>query len=76
MKEAGIPEDCESCGTINLQRERWPNKVWILHGNQIVGKCYESGGNDLRIQNLAAYWYDDMKYGFMKGKGTTGAIFM
>jgi len=43
----------------------------ILHRNQTVGTCYNSGH---RIQQQIDI--DDMLFIFMKGKGTTDAIFI
>ena len=50
--------------------------MWILQGDQIVGTCYESRRKDFEHRIRQQIEIDDMQFGFMKGKGTTDAIFM
>ena len=50
--------------------------MWILQRDQIVGTCYESCRNDFEHRIRQQIEIDDMQFGFMKGKGTTDAIFM
>ena len=53
------------------------NGVWILQRDQIVGTCYESGRKDFFEHRIwQQILIDDMQFGFVKGKGTTDAIFM
>ena len=52
--------------------------MWILQRDQIVGTCYESRWKDFFSEHKIRQQIeiDDMHFGFMKGKGTTDAIFM
>ena len=47
--------------------------MWVFQRDQIVGTCYERNFEYKIRQQIEI---DDMQYGFMKGKGTTDAIFM
>ena len=72
----GILVSSFKCGTANLQRQRRPYGVWILQRDQIVGTCYENGRKAFVHRIRQQIVIDDMQFGFMKGKGTTDAIFM
>ena len=53
--------------------------MWIIQRDQIVGTCYESGRTVKRIFEYRIRQQieiDDMQFRFMKGMGTTDAIFM
>jgi len=50
--------------------------VWFLQRNLIVGRCYESSGKDFEDRIRQQIDIDDMQFAFMKGKGTTDAIFI
>jgi len=50
--------------------------VWILQRDQIVGTCYEIVERIFEHRIRQQIEIDDMQFGFMKGKGTTDAIFM
>ena len=60
------------CSTANLQWQRRPYGVRIIqrdHAMKVAGRIFEH-----RIRQQIEI--DDMQFGFMKGKGTTDAIFM
>jgi len=44
-------------------------------GDLIVGACYESGERIFEHRIWQHIEVDDMQFGFMKGKGTTDAVF-
>ena len=47
--------------------------MWILQRDQVAGTCYE---RILEYRILQQIQIDDMHFSFMKGKGTTDAIFI
>ena len=50
--------------------------MWILQRDHIAGTCYESLEKIFEYRIRQQIEHDDMQFGFMKGKGTTDAIFM
>jgi len=57
-------------------KERVSNGVWILQRNKIVGTCYEVVERIFEHRIRQQTDIGDMQFGFMKGKGTTDAIFI
>ena len=74
VKEGCIPEDCKSSV---VQKQSSPYGVSIVQGDQIAGlnamKATERIFEHIISQQIEL---DDMQFKFMKGKGTTDAIFM
>jgi len=50
--------------------------VWFLKRDQIVGICYKSCGKNFEYKIRQQAEVDDMQFGFMKGEGSTDAIFI
>jgi len=64
------------CGITNLQMERESNGVWILRGIKLLQHVMKVVERIFEHRIRQQIDIDGMRFGFMKGKGTTDAIFI
>ena len=71
VKEGCITEDWKSNVVLSIYKGKGDQKEHGSNRGIKLLTCYESGGKDLQQIEI-----DDMQFGFTKGKGNIGAIFI